>query len=117
MLLFTLFTTLAIASGGDHVDLPTVETRKSLYLASNSICVDGVGAIISGHGCKNMHILDIEKNRTTIQCVDESPAHVNTVGLFTIVPVDQTSQMTSENPGSELMCVDSNIALFRSEPK
>ena len=115
MLLFTLVSTLAIASGGGQVDLPAVETRKSLYLASNSICVDGVGAIISGYGCKNMHILDIEKNRTTIQCVDESPGHENTLGLFTIVPVEQLSQMTSERPSSELMCVDSNIALFREK--
>ena len=117
MLLFTFLTTVAIAGDDGVKDLPTVDTRTSLYLASDSICVDGIGAIISGYGCKNMNILDIENNRTTIQCVDETLSHENTSGLYTIVPVKQADMMVSENPSSELMCMDSSVALFRSKSK
>jgi hypothetical protein len=115
MLLY-LFLSLTPASfASDNTEFPVVETKDTIWLGSNSICLDGIVAIMGGMGCKNIRVLDIDSERTTIECLDEDTPDDRITGVFTVAPIDYLNHTQGRStPPTDLMCMDSNVALFRN---
>lgn len=102
-LCFLLFQQSSVAS------TPTKEAKQSIYLESNSVCVDGIGVILGGKGCSNIHIETINGDQTFI-CTDKKTEDPALDGIY--ITVEQGQEIKPEYTQYKVMCIDSNVTLF-----
>lgn len=81
------------------------------YAASDSICLDGLVAALSGHSCKNIHFGERANFKYTVECTDVTEEDHVTKGMYVVIenPIKQSFVRT----GFDTMCVDANLAILR----
>lgn len=84
---------------------------KATYLASDSICLDGLGVILNGHGCSQIFITTINdyKNVTCTEKKNNAP-----ILNRTYVVVEHGQPVLDEHKSHQTMCADAAMVLLRS---
>tara|TARA_B100000131_G_scaffold316956_1_gene358035 strand:+ start:2445 stop:2825 length:381 start_codon:yes stop_codon:yes gene_type:complete len=85
--------------------------RQTLYLATDSICFDGIVAIIAGHGCNVLNTKDIESGAVKVWC--ESSTRNDSALDYEYVLWNNNNDLPSKYQTAELMCVDTSFTLLR----
>jgi hypothetical protein len=90
--------------------------RETLYLATDSICFDGIVAIIAGHGCTVLNTRDIENGAVVVWCETHTREDAALEGEYILWrnEIDLIAAYLS----ADLMCVDTSFTLLwsHSEP-
>jgi hypothetical protein len=89
--------------------VPTKTAKQSIYLESNSVCVDGIGVILGGKGCSNIHIETVDGDQTFTCTIKET---TDPALYGTYITVEQGHEIKPEYVQYKVMCIDSNVTLF-----
>jgi hypothetical protein len=86
---------------------------KATYLASDSICLDGLGVILNGHGCSEIFITTINGHKN-VTCTDKK--NTDPILYSTYIVVESGQSVLDEHKSYQTMCADSNMVILRSAP-
>ena len=110
---FLLFTTSV------NADQPATQSTeqprhvaKVAYVGSDSICLDGLVATLSGHGCKNIHFGKEVDEQYEITCTNKAKSDSITNGRYIIVELG--SDIKDDHIEFDKMCVDANLLILRA---
>ena len=110
---FLLFTTSA------NADQPAIklsekptEVPTTAYIGTDSICLDGLVAALSGHGCKNIHMGKAVDKQYEITCTNQAKSDSITNGRYIIVELG--SDIKDDHIEFDKMCVDANLLILRA---
>lgn len=81
------------------------------YAASDSICLDGLVAALSGHSCKNIHFGERANFKYTVECTEVEVPDTVTKGLYTVIEHPLSPNLELNN--FETMCIDANLTIIR----
>jgi hypothetical protein len=85
--------------------------RQTLYLATDSICFDGIVAVIAGHGCKVLNTKDIEDDAVVVWC--ESSLRQDSALDWEYILWRNENDLPKKYHTADLMCVDTSFTLIR----
>jgi hypothetical protein len=85
--------------------------KKATYLASDSICLDGLGVILNGHGCSEIFITTINDYKN-VTCTEKKNADPILDRTYIVVETGQS--VLPEHKRYDTMCADTNMVLLRS---
>ena len=85
--------------------------KKATYLASDSICLDGLGVILNGHGCGQIFI-EVVNGYKQVTCTIKNKT--DPLLDYTYVVVEHGQKTLDEHSRYDTMCADTNMVLLRS---
>lgn len=107
-----LFLSTLTVSASDPDIYNVRPAQKATYLASDSICLDGLGVILNGHGCSQIFITTINdyKNVTCTEKKNNAP-----ILNRTYVVVEHGQPVIDEHKSHQVMCVDAAMVILSSQ--
>jgi hypothetical protein len=101
-----------------HADQPAIlltdEPRsvpQVAYVATDSICLDGLVAILSGHGCQNIHLGTEVDGQYEVTCTKKQK--IDSILNDTYLIVERPNDIGDVLTGSDMMCGDTNLIVLR----
>ena len=86
--------------------------QKATYLASDSICLDGLGVILNGHGCSQIFITPINDYKN-VTCTEKKTS--DPILSKTYIVVEHGQQVLDEHKSHQTMCADASMVILSTQ--